>query len=46
VLDMLDLDKLKAKNFESIFFIASFHHLLTIGERLEVLEKLKKIILP
>lgn len=42
--DMLDLDKLKIENFESIFFIASFHHLLNIKERLKVLEKLKKII--
>lgn len=46
VLDMLDLDKLKVKNFESVFFIASFHHLLTIEERKKVLEDLKKIILP
>lgn len=46
VLDMLDLDKIKIKNFESVFFIASFHHLLNLEERLKVLEKLKKIVLP
>lgn len=46
VLDMLELDKLKVKNFECIFFIASFHHLLNIEERLKVLENLKKIIIP
>jgi hypothetical protein len=43
---MLDLDGLKVRNFESIFFIASFHHLLTVEERIKVLENLKKIILP
>lgn len=46
VLDMLDLNKLKMKNFEWIFFIASFHHLLTIKQRIKVLENLKKIVLP
>ena len=30
--------------FETIFFIASFHHLLTIEERIKVLENLKSII--
>lgn len=44
VLDMLEIDKLKVKNFESVFFIASFHHLLTIKERIKVLEDLKKIV--
>lgn len=44
VLDMLKIDTLKMKNFESVFFIASFHHLLSIEERLDVLEKLKNII--
>lgn len=43
VWDMLDLDKLKFKDFKTIFFIASFHHLLNITQRLEVLEKLKNI---
>lgn len=46
VCDMLDLDRLPIKNFESVFFIASFHHLLTIEERIKVLEDLKKIVLP
>lgn len=44
VCDMLQLDTLKVKDFESVFFIASFHHLLTIEERIQVLEKLKKIV--
>lgn len=46
VLDMLDLEKLKIKNFECVFFIASFHHLITIEERLKVLENLKKLVIP
>ncbi len=46
VCDMLDLDRLPIKNFESVFFIASFHHLLTIEERIKVLEDLKKIVFP
>lgn len=46
VLDMLELDKLKQKNFEAVFFIASFHHLAKIEERIEVLEKLKSVIEP
>lgn len=46
VLDMLDLGKLKVKNFESVFFIASFHHLLTMEERIKVLGELKEIIMP
>lgn len=46
VCDMLELDTLKMKNFESVFFIASFHHLLTVEERIKVLENLKKIVLP
>ncbi len=32
--------------FEAIFFIASFHHLETSEERLNVLQKAKKILLP
>lgn len=46
VCDMLDLNTLKVKNFESIFLIASFHHLLNIEERIKVLENIKNIILP
>ena len=46
VCDMLNLDRLPIKNFESVFFIASFHHLLTIEERIKVLEELKKIVFP
>lgn len=44
--DMLKLCDLKHKNFESVFFIASFHHLLSFGERVKVLQDLKKNILP
>lgn len=44
VFDMLKIDILHIKDFESVFFIASFHHLLTIKERIEVLKKLKNII--
>lgn len=44
VVDMLDLNQLKNKDFESIFFIASFHHLLNIKQRIKVLEDLKNII--
>jgi hypothetical protein len=36
-LDMLNLDKINQK-FSVIFFIASFHHLENIGDRLKVLE--------
>ncbi|MFA5916843.1 MAG: class I SAM-dependent methyltransferase [Candidatus Gracilibacteria bacterium] len=34
------------KNFDYIFFIASFHHLHTIEERLEVLKQAKNLIKP
>lgn len=44
VLDMQNIDTLKQNNFENIFFIASFHHLQTVQDRILVLEKLKKII--
>lgn len=37
-LDMLDLDKIEEK-FDTIFFIASFHHLKNIEDRLMVLKK-------
>jgi len=43
---MLQLNKLKIKKIESVFFIASFHHLLTFEERIKVLEDLKKIVIP
>lgn len=44
VLDMLEIDKIRQKNFESVFLIASFHHLSSVDERIQVLEKLKWII--
>lgn len=42
-LDMLDLDKLEQK-FDAIFFIASFHHLQKIEDRIEVLKKAKNLL--
>lgn len=46
VCDMLNLGTLPIKNFESVFFIASFHHLLDTQERIKALEDLKKIVFP
>lgn len=46
VIDMLEIDEISQKKFESVFFIASFHHLWTIDERIQVLERLKNIIVP
>ena len=43
-IDMNSLETLKNKKFDSIFFIASFHHLQTIDERIEVLRKVKKLL--
>ena len=43
-LDMNGLEILENRKFDSIFFIASFHHLKTIAERIEVLEKAKKLL--
>lgn len=45
-LNMLDLEKLEWKEFDYIFFIASFHHLDNLEDRLEVLRKSKKILKP
>ncbi|MCH2188424.1 class I SAM-dependent methyltransferase [Candidatus Gracilibacteria bacterium] len=42
--DMLELaDKIHQK-FDAIFFIASFHHLTNIQERISVLQKAKKLL--
>jgi len=38
-LDMLDLNKIKDKKFDYIFFIASFHHLDSFEKRQEVLNQ-------
>ncbi len=38
-LNMLELDKIQDKKFNYIFFIASFHHLQSVKEREEVLQK-------
>ncbi len=42
-LNMLDIDKI-TKKFDYIFFIASFHHLDNLDDRLEVLEKAYKLL--
>lgn len=42
-LNMLDLDKLNNK-YDAIFFIASFHHLQTLEDRIEVLKKAKNLL--
>ena len=39
---MLDLDNINDK-FNNIFFIASFHHLNNLEDRLEVLKNVSKI---
>jgi len=44
VLDMLSINQIKNRKFDFIFFIASFHHLQTIEERIEVLEKAKNLL--
>lgn len=43
VLNMLSISNIKDK-FDCIFFIASFHHLHTIDERIEVLKEAKKLL--
>jgi hypothetical protein len=40
---MLNLDKIESK-YDAIFFIASFHHLQTKEERIEVLKKAKNLL--
>jgi len=44
VLDMLSIDQIKDRKFDFIFFIASFHHLQTIDERLEVFKKARDLL--
>jgi SAM-dependent methyltransferase len=43
-INMLDLDKLKWRKFDYIFFIASFHHLENFQYRLEVIEEVKELL--
>ena len=43
-INMLDIDKLKWRKFDYIFFIASFHHLDNIDNRLDVLNKAKDLL--
>lgn len=43
-IDMSSIDTLKNRKFDYIFFIASFHHLQTIEERLEVLNKARELL--
>lgn len=42
-LNMLDLDKIESK-FDTIFFIASFHHLQKLEDRIEVLKKARNLL--
>ncbi len=42
-LNMIDLDKIESK-YDAIFFIASFHHLQTLEDRIEVLKKAKNLL--
>lgn len=44
LLDMKDISKLQENSFDSIFFIASFHHLEKLEERLQVLQDTRKIV--
>ena len=43
-LNMLDLDKLKWQKFDFIFFIASFHHLDNLEDRLNTLSKVIELL--
>lgn len=43
-LDMLNIDKLKSVKFDYIFFVASFHHLENLENRLEVLKNVKELL--
>lgn len=46
-MDMRDMGNVfSGPLFEALFFIASFHHLETFEERLNVLQEAKKILLP
>ncbi len=42
-IDMIDLNKIK-KKFSCIFFIASFHHLKSVDDRLNVLKNVRKLL--
>jgi len=44
VLDMNSINQIKDKQFDFIFFIASFHHLQTFDERIEVLKKANNLL--
>ncbi len=43
-INMIDIDKLEWRKFDYIFFIASFHHLDSIEDRLLVINKAKKLL--
>ena len=43
-LNMLDLNDLPSWSFDFIFFIASFHHLYSLEDRLSVLENVKNLL--
>jgi len=43
-INMTDIDKLEWRKFDYIFFIASFHHLDNISDRINVLKKAKSLL--
>jgi 2-polyprenyl-3-methyl-5-hydroxy-6-metoxy-1,4-benzoquinol methylase len=46
LLDMTRIDRIVLKEFDTIFFIASFHHLENASTRKTVLEKTKQLLKP
>ena len=46
VCDMLSLDTLEKLKYDAIIFLASFHHLETPEERIQILHDVKKILAP
>ncbi len=46
VCDMLSLDTLEVWTYDAIVFLASFHHLETPEERIQVLHDVKKLLAP
>jgi len=43
-INMIDINKLEWRKFDYIFFIASFHHLDNISDRINVLKKAKSLL--
>ena len=46
VCDMLSLDTFEVWTYDAIIFLASFHHLETLEERIQVLHDVKKLLAP